>query len=65
MVSPDEFFAQLVSPQGVASRMLKLTDEQWVSIYRYFGANQIPIDGKREQLGLFSSPPGDEGKGFR
>lgn len=47
----------LVPPQGDV-RMLKLTDEQWASTYRYFGANQIPVESKPEQLGLFISPPG-------
>jgi CRISPR-associated protein Cas2 len=45
----------LVPPQGDV-RMLKLTDEQWASTYRYFGAQQVPIEGKPEQLGLFISP---------
>ena len=43
-----------VPPQG-AVRMLKLTDEQWSTTYRFQGSRQIKVEGKPTQLGLFES----------
>ncbi len=35
-------------------RMLRLTDEQWAATYRFYGPTQVDVEGKPEQLGLFS-----------
>jgi CRISPR-associated protein Cas2 len=34
-------------------RMLRLTDDQWASTYRYYGPKLIEPEGKPQQLGLF------------
>lgn len=39
-------------PPGGAVRMLRLTDEQWASTYRYFGPIEIPAEGRPEQLAI-------------
>ncbi len=40
-------------PANGEVRVLRLTDEQWASTYRYYGPEQIPVEGRPEQLGLF------------
>ena len=39
-------------PVGGAVRMLRLTDEQWASTYRYYGPIEIPPEGKPQQLAI-------------
>lgn len=40
-------------PANGEVRVLRLTDEQWSATYRYFGPEQVPVEGRPEQLGLF------------
>ena len=41
-------------------RMLRLTDEQWAATYRFYGPAQVDVEGKPEQLGLFSDDDDDQ-----
>jgi len=41
-------------------RMLRLTDEQWAATYRFYGPAQVDVEGKPEQLGLFSDADDDQ-----
>ncbi len=41
-------------------RMLRLTDEQWAATYRFYGPAQIDVEGKPEQLGLFTDANNDQ-----
>lgn len=40
-----------IPPNGEV-RMLRLTDEQWASTYRFYGPKQLMMESVPEQLGL-------------
>ena len=42
-----------VPPTGEV-RVLRLTDEQWAGMYRYYGSNEIPAESEPAQLVLIS-----------
>ena len=42
-----------VPPAGEV-RVLRLTDEQWASMYRYYGAREVPPEERPSQLTLIS-----------
>ena len=46
-------------PRGGAVRVLKITDEQWAGMYRYFGPKQLPPEERPTQLKLFDSEDAD------
>ncbi len=39
-------------PPGGEVRVIRLTDEQWASTYRYYGPSEVPMEAKPEQLGF-------------
>lgn len=41
-----------VPPEGEV-RILRLTDEQWASMYRYYGPKDIPAEPPPDQLAFF------------
>ena len=48
-----------IPPNG-AVRMIRLTDEQWASMYRFHGPNSLPPEDRPEQLGLFMAIDAEE-----
>lgn len=48
------------TPQAGEVRILRLTDDQWASMYRYYGSEEVNVESKPTQLALFADEKFDE-----
>ena len=52
-----------VPPLGEV-RVLRLTDDQWAGMYRYYGPSAVEVERAPSQLALFDDENSDDGEPF-